>query len=274
MSERLPVVSIVTPSYNYGRFIGKCLESVRGQTYPAIEHIVMDACSTDDTPQALQAHAHDGLKVVSEKDQGQADALNRGFRRATGDIVGWLNADDFYLHPRVIDEAVAALATVDVVAAGGCYVDRDGKRVRAIAVREDRAVRELRYYDTLLQPATLWRRSVHRPLRPELHYAFDWRLFLDLRDAGARFTVLPREWAAYRVHGDSKTLTDPAKRRAEVAAILGDEFGALSPQRIWAEAVHRGYEVAEARRSPALKRGIQLANTAMYYLTRRRVFSC
>src|SRR5512133_1157149 len=179
-----PLVSIVTPSYNYGRFIEQCLESVKAQTYPSIEHIVMDACSTDETPRILTQHERPGLRAHFEKDRGQADALNSGFARAKGAVLCWLNADDYYLHPRVVEEAVAALADADVVTAGGWFVNDVGHRTRPIRVEPRRVVRELRFHDTILQPATFWRREMHRPLRADLHYTFDWQLFAEMRDKG------------------------------------------------------------------------------------------
>lgn len=269
-----PLVSIITPSYNYGRYIDDCLSSIRSQTYPAIEHIVLDACSTDDTAAVVARHARPELRAFFEKDDGQADALNRGFARARGDILCWLNADDFYLHDRVIEEAIAALGDADIVTAGGRYVDTHGHPGRRIRVHPARVVRELPYYDTMLQPATFWRRSIHRPLRTDLHYAFDWQLFIEMRTAGARFETLTREWAAYRMHGINKSAADPAARRGEIAEILGAQWGRGSVQHRWADAIHRGYRLAEAIRSPMLKRSIWVANAASYVLSRRRVFSC
>lgn len=88
-------ISIVTPSYNQGRFIDDAIQSVLTQGYSDFEHIIIDACSTDDTIERLKKYPH--LQWVSEPDEGQSDAINKGFALATGDIIGWLNADDFYL---------------------------------------------------------------------------------------------------------------------------------------------------------------------------------
>jgi glycosyltransferase involved in cell wall biosynthesis len=237
---------------------------------------VLDAGSTDETPDVLRAYLGTyGLTAWTEPDEGQADALNRGFDRARGDVFCWLNADDLWLHERVVEEAVAALETgVDVVTAGGSIVDADGRRDKAIPVHPERVLRELRWYDTLLQPATFWRASMHRRLRTDLHYTFAWQLFLDMRDAGARFAAVDREWAGYRMHAVNKTAADPARRRAEVAEILRVQCGPRSPQHLWAASVHRAYLLAERRRIPALKRAVQLANSALFLLSRRRVVSC
>jgi glycosyltransferase involved in cell wall biosynthesis len=270
-----PLVSVVTPSRNYGSYLATCLASVRAQTYPRLQHLVFDACSTDGSADVLRSFlgTYD-LEAAFEADEGQADALNKGFARARGDVLCWLNADDYWLHDHVVEEAVEALGTSDVVTATGCFVDAEGRRLRRYHVEPSWILAELHYYDTILQPATFWRRRVHRELRLDLHYAFDWRLWLDMRDAGARFAVLDREWAAYRMHRVNKTSADPAARRGEVADILAQECGRRSVQHLWARAVHRGYRVADALGSNAVKRAVQLANIGMYRLTRRRVFSC
>src|SRR5690606_33014626 len=91
-----PLVSVVTPSYNKGKFIKETIESVLSQDYPNIEYIVMDGGSTDETVDILKSYG-DRIAWISEKDDGQADAVNKGIARARGEIIGWLNSDDTYL---------------------------------------------------------------------------------------------------------------------------------------------------------------------------------
>lgn len=90
-----PKISIVTPSFNYGKFIEDAILSVYYQDYPNYEHIIVDGGSTDNTLETLRRYPH--LRWVSEPDQGQADALNKGFRMASGELIAWLNADDYFL---------------------------------------------------------------------------------------------------------------------------------------------------------------------------------
>lgn len=276
VAGRAPLVTVVTPSFQYARFLPACLESVRRQTYPRIEHLVLDACSTDGSAEVIASFQDTyPLQAWLEPDLGQADALNKGFARARGEVLCWLNADDLWLHERVVEEAVVALGGgADVVSAGGWVIDAGGRRVKPIRAHPGRALRELRAYDTLLQPATFWRRAVHRPLRPDLHYVFDWQLFLELRAAGARFEVRDTAWAGYRMHAVNKTAADPARRRHEVAGVLREQFGPRSLAHRWATGLARGYDLAERRRWPALKRALRLANTAMFFLSGRRVVSC
>jgi glycosyltransferase involved in cell wall biosynthesis len=271
-----PLVTVVTPSYNYGRFIGRCLDSVRRQTYPAIEHIVLDALSSDDTHEVLRTYEDTyRLTVVREKDRGQANALNKGFGRASGGVLCWLNADDFWLHDEVVAEAMAHLnPDVDLVTGGGRCVDEEERVLQEVPGNYGFPLDELCRIDTLLQPATFWRRSVHRALREDVHYAFDWRLFLDMRASGARFLVLsdPR-WAAYRWHAVNKTSQDPACRKGEIAEILREQCGLLSPEHLWTRAVQAGYVASETLRLPKLKTAVKLANDRVRRLTKGRVYS-
>ena len=174
----VPLFPLSHPSYNYATFLAQCLESVRRQTYPHIEHIVLDGCSTDDSASIIESlEGTYPMRAIFEKDSGQADALNKGFAIARGDVFCWLNADDFWLSEDVVEEAILALANgVDVVTAGGLYVDQDANALSSIGVSRQKVESQLRYGDPILQPATLWRSTVHRPLRVDLHYVFDWDL--------------------------------------------------------------------------------------------------
>ena len=275
MGNEGPLVTVVTPSYNYGAFIGACMESVRVQTYSNIEHIVLDARSTDTSSSVIASYSgRYGLRSIRERDEGQADALNKGFAMANGSIFCWLNADDYWLHERVVRDAVDALdPAVDVVTGGGQYVDKDGRFLSPIDPPQPRIADELRYYDTLLQPATFWRRTVHAPLRVSYKYAFDWKLFLDMVLAGARFQSVDARWAAYRLHGKNKTTADPSERRAEIAEILGEQWGTESVQYRWARGIYWGFKASEALRLPVLKWGTCKINGAMKRLSGGRVCS-
>ena len=135
-----PLVSVLTPSFNQGRFLKNFLRTVATQDYPSIEHIVLDGGSTDDSVAILRTwnEKHD-IRWLSEPDRGQADAIQRGIAMSSGDIVTWLNSDDFYLHPTVISSAVAAFSRgANVVTAGGWYVSEYGRHTRRIPVRRSR----------------------------------------------------------------------------------------------------------------------------------------
>ena len=130
-----PLVSIITPSFNQGQFIAETLQSVARQTYPAIEHIIMDGGSTDESPAIIQAYAkqHPGtVSWVSEPDHGQADAINKGMKQASGEILAYLNSDDTYA-PGAIATVVAFLKEhpeVHLVHGRGLHINPDGATIK------------------------------------------------------------------------------------------------------------------------------------------------
>src|SRR5688500_9132307 len=115
----LPRITVVTPSYNQGAFLEQTMASVLGQGYENLEYIVMDGGSTDHSVEIIRRHESRLTYWVSEKDGGQAQALNKGFARATGDILCWLNSDDFFL-PGVLHEVAGLLGQGDELIYGDC----------------------------------------------------------------------------------------------------------------------------------------------------------
>ncbi|GAM09746.1 chondroitin synthase [Geobacter sp. OR-1] len=124
----LPKISIVTPSFNQGRFIEKTILSVIEQDYPNLEYIIIDGGSTDESVEIIKKYEKHLVYWVSEPDRGQSHAINKGFDRATGEIFGWLNSDDWY-HPGALNavaEAFTANPDAGAVVGGGDYVDEGG----------------------------------------------------------------------------------------------------------------------------------------------------
>ncbi|HEY8030663.1 MAG TPA: glycosyltransferase family 2 protein [Gaiellaceae bacterium] len=207
--EDVPLVSIVTPSLQQGRFIEDAIRSVLDQDYPRIEHIVVDAGSTDETLAVLGAHSH--VTWVSEPDDGQADAVNKGFRMAAGEIFGWLNADDAYL-PGAVSTAVSALRSTGagLVHGGWRQIDADGATIRDIAPVPYDQDAELNDRNAVCQPGAFFTRSAFEAvggLDPSYRYAMDYELWLKL---GARFPVthVDAVLGAYRLHPASKTVAE------------------------------------------------------------------
>jgi glycosyltransferase involved in cell wall biosynthesis len=223
-------ISIVTPSFNQGSFIEQAIRSVLAQGIEEVEHIIVDNCSSDETSAVLEKYSH--LKVICEKDQGQSDALNKGFRAATGDIVGWLNADDIYL-PGALNAARQAFEEqplYDIVYGDYRFVDAKGRLIR---VRKETGFDYfvLKYLHVLYIPTTttFFRRRIFEQgnfLDIAYHYAMDYEFFVRLAAKGYKFGHIRRLMADFRWHDASKSQTQASrqKREMEQALLVHDPF--------------------------------------------------
>src|SRR5579864_8605875 len=160
MSE-LPRIAVVTPSYNTGRYVGAAVASVLEQDYPNVDYLVMDGGSGDNTVDVLKSFG-DRLRWTSARDEGQADAIARGFEQTKGDILSWLNADDTYAPGafRVVAEYFAAHPDVALVYGDANFIDADGSVIApCVHVEPFDLGRLSRYSDFIAQPAAFFRRS-------------------------------------------------------------------------------------------------------------------
>lgn len=245
----LPLVTIVTPSYNQGRFLEATLCSVLEQDYPNIEYIVVDGASTDNSVEIIRRYADRLAWWVSEKDSGQAEAINKGLRRARGEIVAWLNSDDIYL-PGAVSAAVAAFRLhpeAGVVYGDALSIDADGKPFNIMRARQYSMV-DLLSFDIICQPAAFMRRSVLEQagyLDQSYHLLLDNLLWINMARL-APLVYVPQTWAAARYHEAAKNRTrgaaygQEAKRLIESLATRPEfaEVIAANRRRIWA-GVHR-----------------------------------
>jgi hypothetical protein len=203
-------VSVVTPSLNQGRFLGATLQSVGAQDFPIQEHWVIDGGSADETLAVLRAAARPGLSWVSERDRGQAHAVNKGIARSTGEIIGWINSDDIYF-PGALARAVEYFAShpqVDVVYGAADHIDVEGTVLSAYPTA-DFDLPRLHEFCFICQPAAFFRRSCisrYGLLDERLHYCMDYEFWLRLGRSGAKFAYLPVKLAGSRLHADTKTL--------------------------------------------------------------------
>jgi glycosyltransferase involved in cell wall biosynthesis len=208
MNQALPLVSIVTPSYNKGRFIEETILSIRIQTYPRIEHIVIDGGSTDGTLDILRKY-EDRLVWVSEPDKGQSDAINKGWRRAKGEVLAYLNADDTYM-PRAVQTAVEYLANHPDVAMvyGQCHLINENGEVIGQCGEESDLVQLLRGPNMIPQPTVFFRRGVLDQigyLDTSLHMAMDYDLWIRI-GLGFGFEYIPQPLASFRLCEGTKTV--------------------------------------------------------------------
>ena len=198
----------MTPSLNQGAFIEQTLRSVKDQTYRNIEHIIIDGGSTDDTLEVLRRYESCyNLIWISEPDRGHSDALNKGFQKAKGHLVGWLNSDDVYIGDWVIERVVSEFAkheAVDVIYGGDVLIDAGGNILRARPAIRFRYQRVLRICG-ISQPAAFFRKSVvaEHQVRIDLPQAMDHEYWLRLGKT-CKFRHMDSILAAARVHASAK----------------------------------------------------------------------
>ncbi|MFK7923778.1 MAG: glycosyltransferase family 2 protein [Bacteroidia bacterium] len=270
------LVTVITPTYMQGAFIKDCIESVKSQSHPFVEHLIFDAGSTDETDAIVRSYQGKyNLHYLSEPDRGQAHAINKGLDRAKGQIVCWLNSDDLFYDEHVLSKIVKLFeqrTEVDVITGGGIFVSQNGKWLEDIPVEPQAANLSFVKRTCLnLQPSTFWRPSELR-LDERLHYAFDWKFWLDMLLAQKQFLTIPDLLSQYRVHQGSKTHQDLAARKKEVLAVTRYAKNGFF-QTAWNAIVYRLFLLAERLGTPALKRGVNFANRVVYKLSGGYIYS-
>ena len=226
-----PLVSIVTPSYNQAKYLEETIRSVLAQDYPRIEYIVVDGGSTDGSLEILRKYADRLAWWVSEPDQGQTEAINKGFGRATGEIMAWLNSDDTY-QPNAVSEAVAFLQAypeVGLVYGDAHFINAEGQIIGKFNARQTSYKRLRRGGVYIPQQAAFWRADLWNqvgPLDPSFYFAMDYDLWVRLaRITEIRYT--PQWWANFRLHGETKTIAADERCWPEMLRIHRREGGGL-----------------------------------------------
>lgn len=230
--------SIVTPSYNQGRYIRDCIESVRAQKGVDWEHIVMDAGSTDETLPILKEYPH--LQWVSEPDKGMSDGINKGFLRATGDWVMWLNTDD-YLLPEALAKVARLAASqkeADIIH-GECVFVAENKQV--IRRKRDHPFdpRILLFYGCYIQSTSTFlnRRIIQAGHLLDVDYrvCMDFEYYVRLWLLGNRFAYLPEPLAGFRWHETNTSAVHVKRRRQERLQVQRDSLKKMGWKRIPSE---------------------------------------
>ena len=210
-----PLVSIVTPSFNQAQFLEATMRSVLGQNYPRIEYILVDGGSTDGSLDIIHKYADQFSSWVSEPDQGQVDAINKGLQKATGEIVAWINSDDLYM-AGAVSEAVQTLQRnpeIGMVYGDGIMVDGDGRLLDRHYYRTY-DVLDLLCFEVLLQPTVFMRRRVLEQvgyLSAEYDLVLDHDLWIRMASHSPMLHI-PSFWAVERTHEAAKTIGNAARR--------------------------------------------------------------
>jgi glycosyltransferase involved in cell wall biosynthesis len=224
-----PLVTIVTPSYNQGKFIAETIESVLNQTYKNIEYIVIDGGSTDETVDILKSYEDKGVKWISERDDGQSDAINKGFRMAKGEIIGWINSDDL-LMPYTVEKIVEAFSDekVGLVYGNIWIIDETGNFVKEYKPGEITLYRLLKIEQSVPQPGSFYRKrfvEMVGGLNKYLNFVMDYDLFIKLLKI-SKAVYIPLPLAKFRLHCKSKTFNFSATKSVIEAYKVSRKYGA------------------------------------------------
>ncbi len=219
----LPLVSIVTPSYNQAAFLEYTINSVLAQDYTHLEYIIVDGASNDGSIDIIHKYA-DKLKWwKSEADNGQAEAINKGFKHASGEIIGWLNSDDLLL-PGAISQVVDSMEknpAAKMVFSNAITIDTEGRPLNKL-IFGDWGLQEFLRFQIICQPAVFMRRSILEEigyLDQTYHYMLDHHLWLQIASINS-VKHIEGFWAAARHHPDAKNVAQPERFSQEILRLL------------------------------------------------------
>ncbi|HEY3474044.1 MAG TPA: glycosyltransferase family 2 protein [Anaerolineales bacterium] len=219
----MQLVSIITPSYNQALYLEQTIQSVLQQDYPHIEYMVIDGGSTDNSVEIIKKHANRLAYWVSEKDSGQAEAINKGLARAKGEIVGWLNSDDYYLLNTVSIAVRCFEQNPDVVMLYGdmLAVDENDQTINVLKYKQ-LSLEDLLCFQIIGQPSVFFRRAALEKaglLDTSFHFMLDHHLWIRLAQHG-KILHIPQVWSAARYHPGAKNRARAAEFGREAFRVL------------------------------------------------------
>ena len=230
LQEPLPLVSIVTPSYNQGRFIERTIESVLSQRYPKIEYVVIDGGSSDKTLKILESYGNQ-FDWISEPDRGQTDAINKGMARVHGEIRAYLNSDDI-LMPNAIEKVVHYFQNnpdCDMIYGNADYIDEED-RVIGRYPTADYSFGRLLQDCMVCQPAAFWRKRIADKIGPfdeNCNYAMDYDYWIRIAKSGGNMSFLPEKLAHSRLYQETKTRSARTEIYKEIFRICKMHVGCV-----------------------------------------------
>lgn len=210
---KLPKISVVTPSYNQGQFLEQTIQSVLSQDYQNLEYIVIDGGSTDNSIEIIKRYENQLTYWVSEPDAGQSDAINKGFRMATGEVLAWLNSDDIYL-PGTLFKVADYLQKhpgIGCVYGDLIMMDQSGDILSTKKVTPFQFRMALYSACMIPQPSAFWTKEAWTKtgkLDTSLHYMMDFEFFLRMASQNIKFGCIYEPLAAFRFHSTSKSVAE------------------------------------------------------------------
>ena len=222
MPTRMPKISIVTPSYNQAGYIEDNIRSIIEQNYDNVEYIIVDGLSTDGTIDILNKYKNNDRisKIIIEKDNGQTDALIKGFNHCTGNIYGWINSDDM-LEPNalsIIAQQFKENANIDILVGNLMVIEADGKEVGIWPRKQMNNEDWQNMTQGIGQPSVFFTSSAYKAiggLSPDLEYSMDYDLFMRFGIGNYQFRYINNVLARFRVHSESKSFALPYKQWIE-----------------------------------------------------------
>lgn len=234
------MITIITPSFNQGIYVERTIQSVLRQNIPKLEYIVIDGGSTDNTLTILDYYSED-LTYISEQDKGQSDAVNKGLRKASHEIIGWLNSDDIYYPDtlRIVLNYFDKHPDVDVIYGKANHIDQLDHIIEPYPV-EKWNLKRLKQTCYISQPAVFFRKRIlahHGLLNENLHFCMDYEFWLRLAIAGVKFAFLPQVLSGSRLYKETKTLRAPLEAHREVVNMLREKLGYVPVNWLITEAI-------------------------------------
>ena len=222
-----PRISIITPSFNQGAFLEETIKSVINQNYPNLEYIIIDGGSSDNSVEIIKKYKKYLSYWISEKDEGQSDAINKGFEKATGDILAWINSDDQY-YPDVFNQIAHAFATnkVDLMYGYHNDVNTQGKTIRkGIFVPFNTYAFKIGF--AICQPTSFWRKEVWEtcgPLNKSLLFCMDYDFYCRVVKNKYIIKSFPTLICKFRYHTESKSMNFHSRFKDETIFLQKNYF--------------------------------------------------
>lgn len=259
------LVSIVVPNLNKRPFLGQALESIFQQDYPEIEVIAIDGGSNDGSLDVFERYRDRFAQFRSEPDDGQANAINKGFRLARGKVVAWLNSDDLY-YPNAVSRAVAAFqqdANLDLLYGDAIFVDEANRYLRSFVEVEAYSEYRLRNCsDYIMQPTTFFRRAALKDvgyLDESLHFAFDWDLWCKLARRAGAVKYVAEFMAAARIYPETKTSSGGWSRIREIRRVIRRHSTSPWPSALWGYTSAQFHSLLVREKSPLKRLALRVA---------------